>query len=51
MSQYKLLGYESFLECLGLDYYKYFLLNGFSAGPIISLHAQLGSKMSLDPNE
>lgn len=34
-----------------MDYFKSFLLDGFTAGPIISLHIQLGSKMSLGPHE
>lgn len=36
--------------CPGLDYYKSFLLTGFTAGPITSLYIQLRSKMSLDPH-
>lgn len=51
VSQCRQPGYESFVKCPGLDYYKSFLLTGFTAGPITSLYIQLRSKMSLDPHE
>lgn len=34
-----------------MDYFKSFLLTGFTAGPITSLYIQLRSKVSLDPHE